>query len=94
MYVNGKLKVDGIVEADRYSNQSGANGPVYQVLPGVSLPDFLRAMQAGQSAAPPNPQNDASQRKAPNEPPASPNSEVDAATDPSQPTSDGALAPK
>ena len=94
MYVNGKLKVDGIVEADRYSNQAGVNGPVYQVMPGVSLPDFLRAMQAGQSAAPFNPQNDAGQRKAPSEPPTSPSSEADAATDPSAPTSDESPAPK
>ena len=91
IYVNGQLKVDGIVEADRYSNQAGANGPVYQVMPGVSLPDFLRAMQAGQSAEPTNPQNDAGQRKSPSEPPTS---EGGAATETSAPTTDEAPAPK
>jgi hypothetical protein len=94
LYVNGEIKVDGIVDADRYSNQLGPNGSAYQLLPGVSLPDFLRAMQAGKASASPNPQNGEGPRKAQSDDQSSPSRPGDSAKGGPPASSNESAAPK
>ncbi len=67
--VDGVVKVNGIVNAKQYALQGVLFTPSFQVLPGMSVPDLMRALQAAQERQKANAPKDQSPT---NPPPANP----------------------
>jgi len=67
--VDGVVKVNGIVNAKQYALQGVLLSPAFQALPGISVPDLMRAMQAAQDRQKANAAKDQSPT---NQPPANP----------------------
>ncbi|MCC7476565.1 MAG: hypothetical protein IT425_14335 [Pirellulales bacterium] len=58
--VNGQAFINGVLNAKQFGIPTGAWAPMLQLPSGVSLPDFLRAMQAQQKALQSNKRPDGS----------------------------------
>jgi hypothetical protein len=83
LQVNGQVRVDGAITADQFGRNGGGNVPAYQPVPGISVQDFLKALQAAQREARTGSPNEQTPRKLPDD--ANPPAEQDKSSDEDSP---------